>query len=469
MFKVTDGSHGIKFRIHRLSILIFTLLLYMTVFFHRNCLNVITKQIVDQFHISTGQGSLMSSLFYWTYGLIQPFISPLADVFEPYFLLFICAFIAAGGAIVSGTAKSFAQLVIGRVITGIGVGSTYHPCTKFMLGWYHKKYYVILIGAFLAAGGIGSFLASYPLHAIVDAAGWRWAFYFSAIMGIFSSSVLLIIARGNPKCFGYDCVEGSEPTPVESYQCLELFSKVFRNIKQVLKTMNTWICIGSGLFGVGSALAYTGYTGALFLSEVLSYSQSRISTFITSYTVGQIVFSFGIPFVSKLVNNNKFLCIGMSTLMLVLLIVFYAKAQALSFSVLYVLITIYIGLSFGTQAILTTVCTTSSSTRVSSTANGILNSMVFIGAGFFTFVTKWLTDNKKDPVQRYRINNWLPNIIYVCMEFILLFFLKPEEQIIPEKNSEEELHESNQQQEEDDSEQIQDVHEEIVPIPESNS
>jgi len=44
MFKVADGSHGIKFRIHRLSILIFTLLLYMTVFFHRNCLNVITKQ-----------------------------------------------------------------------------------------------------------------------------------------------------------------------------------------------------------------------------------------------------------------------------------------------------------------------------------------------------------------------------------------------------------------------------------------
>lgn len=114
------------------------------------------------------------------------------------------------GCILCGLSTKFITFVIGRFFIGIGVGPTFLAVNKFPLGWYNVlKYFPILSGVNLGFGGIGTFIASFPLVKLEQAAGWRWVFHITTIFTSVVVTVLAYIGRADPTLYGYDNVESS--------------------------------------------------------------------------------------------------------------------------------------------------------------------------------------------------------------------------------------------------------------------
>lgn len=100
------------------------------------------------------------------------------------------ALMAIGGA-VSGVGDSYAWLVVGRAITGIGVVLQFVLMTKMLVDWFAGRELILAMALYLNGWPVGIGLALVTQVNLANAMGWRAVF---AASGIFSAIALLCIA-----------------------------------------------------------------------------------------------------------------------------------------------------------------------------------------------------------------------------------------------------------------------------------
>lgn len=169
---------------------------YYFVTFHRMAPAVIANEIKLEFSTTSAQLGMLSSIYFFVYGLMQIPIGYLVDRYNPGKVLGFFLMLAAAGSLMFGTAGSFATAMFARGLTSLGLASTYVTSTKLFGKIFDRKGFILSTGILITVGNIGSMTAASPLAAIVDRFGWRLSFLImSGITAIIAAASLIILGR----------------------------------------------------------------------------------------------------------------------------------------------------------------------------------------------------------------------------------------------------------------------------------
>jgi predicted MFS family arabinose efflux permease len=106
--------------------------------------------------------------------------------------------IAVLGAIIFAHAGSLTDGVIGRGLLGLGMAANLMGTLKLFTKWFDLGKFATITGLLLSMGALGTLAATSPFALLVQALGWRGAFYALAFLNAFLTMCLWILVRDTP-------------------------------------------------------------------------------------------------------------------------------------------------------------------------------------------------------------------------------------------------------------------------------
>ena len=156
--------------------------IYILVYFHRVTTSVIATDLLAAFETNAAALGLMSSMYFYLYGVEQPLVGYLSDRLGPRRVVVLWSLLAALGCVIFGLAPSIGWAAVGRALIGFGVGGVYVPGLKVIAQWFSRKDLGVLTGILIGMGNLGAIAATTPLAWMATSWGWRSAFF--AIAGL---------------------------------------------------------------------------------------------------------------------------------------------------------------------------------------------------------------------------------------------------------------------------------------------
>lgn len=167
---------------------------------------VVLAPTAESLGISRAQASLGYSVLALTLGLAGPLVAWLMGRIGSRWTIFIGGLIAAAGAALVATSNAYPLYLLGAgVLLGLGVAmQTVLPGTTMVTNWFARRR-SLAMGIFLAAGGLGGFIAAPVISNLIAATGtYRSAWWAIAASGIIASIIGVIFAREKPEDMGLE-------------------------------------------------------------------------------------------------------------------------------------------------------------------------------------------------------------------------------------------------------------------------
>ena len=143
---------------------------------------VIAPALVRDLVLTPGDLGLLTGVYFVTFAAAQIPLGIALDHWgarrtEAVMLLF-----AVAGALVFATAGSFAGVVCGRALIGLGVSACLMAAFKSFVVWFPAARLPQVNGWQMAAGGLGAITATMPVAAALGVVGWRGVFAATAAL-----------------------------------------------------------------------------------------------------------------------------------------------------------------------------------------------------------------------------------------------------------------------------------------------
>ena len=269
-------------------------LAYFFVYFHRVSSAVVSTEMQTTFGVSTAASlGLLSSVYFYAYTVMQLPSGLLTDSWGPRRTVSIFTLIAAAGAILTGIASSFEQVIVGRLLIGAGVAMVYIPTMKILANWYRKNEFASLSGILLAVGNIGAISAAGPLALMSEALGWQQVFLILGVISLALAVDAFAITRDRPSDLNLPSIQEIEAMefgePVSEARVMEKIPMV-----QALKMtfgagMKFWPLAVWFFFMYGSIMVYQGLWAGPFYHDILGWDKATYGLVLTFIGIGMIL------------------------------------------------------------------------------------------------------------------------------------------------------------------------------------
>lgn len=149
-------------------------------------------EISDELSLSASQAGLLASITALVGGVILPFAGVIGDKIGIKKIILVGLVAAIVGQFVFAAAPDYGLLMLGRAISGLGVGLLFVGPYTMAINWFERERKSgIALGVMFTTDGIGSVFALYLFAIVLVAFGWRTG---STIGGVFLIAVLIIAA-----------------------------------------------------------------------------------------------------------------------------------------------------------------------------------------------------------------------------------------------------------------------------------
>jgi sugar phosphate permease len=172
-------------------------LFYCYQFLLRVSPNVMTTELMTDFHVNACTLGLLTSFYAYGYAGFQVPIGSLLDKFGPRRLLVCAAITCTGGSFLFASADTVLVASISRFLIGVGSAFGFLSCMKLGTLWFPPKHISVVVGLTLFLGTAGA-SGSYPMSFLVDAFGWREAVWLTALGGVFIAVLMALVVRDHP-------------------------------------------------------------------------------------------------------------------------------------------------------------------------------------------------------------------------------------------------------------------------------
>ena len=292
-------------------------LAYFFVYFHRVSSAVVSTEMQTTFGVSTAASlGLLSSVYFYAYTVMQLPSGLLTDSWGPRRTVSIFTLIAAAGAILTGIASSFEQVIAGRLLIGAGVAMVYIPTMKILANWYRKNEFASLSGILLAVGNIGAISSAGPLALMSEALGWQQVFLILGVISLALAVAAFAITRDRPSDLNLPSIQEIEAMefgePVSEARVMEKIPMV-----QALKMtfgagMKFWPLAVWFFFMYGSIMVYQGLWAGPFYHDILGWDKATYGLVLTFIGIGMILGCPTAGYISDkiLKSRKKVLIIG---------------------------------------------------------------------------------------------------------------------------------------------------------------
>lgn len=197
--------------------------------------------------------------------------------------------IGAIGYFIFSQSYTVGLLCLGYAILGIGDGICIINASVYVIGRWFRKNYGLFLGIVSAATGIGGGVFSVILSAIIDASGWRTAFFVSAIFYIALGLIIALFMRDRPEKMGLEPYGDGSKTAKKEKKVFEGYTE-----KQLFKKTTFYIYIL--LVFLSGLLAYmiSSIIVPFFQDKGFSITEAATvnSAFLISLAVAKIALGF---------------------------------------------------------------------------------------------------------------------------------------------------------------------------------
>jgi MFS family permease len=145
--------------------------------FYRVSSAIIAPDLSRDLGLNSQELGLLGAIFFYVFALFQPPLGLLLDRIGARISMVLLNCIAILGAIIFAHAGSLPGGVIGRGLLGLGMSANLMGTFKLFTNWFELGKFATITGLLLSMGALGTLAATSPLALLVQALGWRGAFY----------------------------------------------------------------------------------------------------------------------------------------------------------------------------------------------------------------------------------------------------------------------------------------------------
>jgi predicted MFS family arabinose efflux permease len=149
---------------------------YYLSFLFRTINASISPVLASDFGLGAAETGLLASAYFLVFAAAQIPIGVLLDRYGPKRVQSVLLVLAVGGASLFGNADSFAELLIGRAMIGLGVAASLMAGLKAIVVWFPRDRVAFVNGGVIMLGSLGAVTATAPMDWLLNWIGWRSLF-----------------------------------------------------------------------------------------------------------------------------------------------------------------------------------------------------------------------------------------------------------------------------------------------------
>ncbi len=139
----------------------------------RTVATILAPPLQAEFGLSPQQIGLFAASFHFAFGALQLLIGVGMDLFGLRRTVLTAFPLTVLGALLSAFSHSYAALIVGQVLIGIGSAPAFLSCTLFVAQQFPVARFAALSGLVLMLGGVGMLVTGTPLAWLIEAYSWR--------------------------------------------------------------------------------------------------------------------------------------------------------------------------------------------------------------------------------------------------------------------------------------------------------
>jgi predicted MFS family arabinose efflux permease len=160
---------------------------------------VLGPTLSGEFSLSAADLGFLTGAYFLSFGLFQIPLGVLLDRFGPRRTNAVLLLLAAAGALAFAHAGSFADLVLGRALIGLGVSACLMASIQAFVLWFPPERTSTMIALGFSVGGLGAITASSPLDALLRHLDWREIFTGLALFTVALSAIFWAWVPEHPR------------------------------------------------------------------------------------------------------------------------------------------------------------------------------------------------------------------------------------------------------------------------------
>ncbi len=166
-------------------------LAYFLSYIFRGVNAVIFPYLERDIGITAADLGLLTSAFFLFFAGCQPILGVALDRYGPRRVQVVLLALAALGAALFGLSSSLPELILARILIGLGFAGGLMAAIKAITIWYPPQCWGLITGFHMMAGGAGSMAATLPIQWSLSVLSWQGLFFWLAGLCLVTSLILL--------------------------------------------------------------------------------------------------------------------------------------------------------------------------------------------------------------------------------------------------------------------------------------
>jgi MFS family permease len=179
-------------------------LAYFLSYIFRGVNAVIFPYLERDIGITAGDLGLLTSAFFLFFAGCQPVLGVMLDRYGPRRVQVVLLAMAAAGSALFGLSLSLGELIVARVLIGLGFAGGLMAAIKAITLWYPPQRWGLITGFHMMAGGLGSMAATLPVEWSLSVVSWQGLFFWLSGFCLATSAILFFVVpeRAGPRATG---------------------------------------------------------------------------------------------------------------------------------------------------------------------------------------------------------------------------------------------------------------------------
>lgn len=224
--------------------------------FYRVSNSVIAPELARDLHLSARQIGWAGSAFFLALFAVQLPVGLWFDRFGARRTVSAVSLLAVAGALWIAQAGNAADLIVGRIIVGVGCAASFMSVVFLCARWFSARELSTALSWVFAASNLGTLAAATPLAWVAAEFGWRNGFIGLAAVTLVVAVLFYAVVRDRPP--------GSRLPTMHK----EPLSDVFRGLWQVWRTPGLLPLLSMHFFAYATMLTVLGVWGGPYLFDV---------------------------------------------------------------------------------------------------------------------------------------------------------------------------------------------------------
>src|ERR1700731_1869269 len=159
-------------------------------------LDPVLPHVADEFGVSIATAASFSSVFAFTFAIVQPALGAAADLFGKARLMIVCLVLLGLANILGALSTSFPLLFATRILAGVGSGGVFPVALGLNSDLVGPEKRQVAIGRTLGGSMTGNLLGASASGLIGDFTGWRGVLAVLGLLVVVASTAVALGFRG---------------------------------------------------------------------------------------------------------------------------------------------------------------------------------------------------------------------------------------------------------------------------------